>query len=64
LHGINAQLDKLEIKIKPTDDKEIQTELFFDEGQIVMELEGLEFSGTGLITDPETNVQDRLTVHA
>ena len=29
-----------------------------------MELEGLEFSGSGLITDPETNVQDRLTVHA
>ena len=40
------------------------SDLFFDSGQIVMELNGLEFAGSGHITDPSTGVQESLTFNA
>lgn len=40
------------------------SDLFFDAGQIVMEINGLEFAGTGFITDPSTGIQESLTFNA
>jgi hypothetical protein len=40
----------------------METELFFDEGQIVMEIEGLQFVGKGSITDKETGVQENISL--
>ena len=32
----------------------VNTDLFFDQGQVVMEINGLEYHGKGKITDPTT----------
>jgi hypothetical protein len=42
----------------------VETDLFFDQGQIVMELAGLEYIGSGKITDPETGVQEKIDLSA
>ena len=55
LKDFNAKIDDIEIQIQPHNG-DMTTELFFDDGQIVMEIEGLEFVGKGRITDPESGV--------
>jgi hypothetical protein len=51
LTEINANIDNLTLKIQPGKGKgkwdDVTTDLFFDQGQIVMELTGLEYVGTG-----------------
>ena len=60
LTEINANIDNLSPQIKPTSGSSgwdgIETDLFFDQGQIVMEMNGLEYVGSGKITDPETGI--------
>ena len=59
LTEINANIDDLSLKIQPEgggDWDKMTSDLFFDNGQIVMELNGLEFAGSGHITDPSTGV--------
>lgn len=67
LTEINANVDQLDMRIKPRQGQEwddIHSDLFFDQGQLVLEVGDLEFSGTGLITDPETKVQAKIELHA
>lgn len=67
---INANIDNLTLRIQPISSKgkgkwdDVKTDLFFDQGQIVMELSGLEYVGTGKITDPETGVQEQIDLRA
>lgn len=42
----------------------MQTDVFFDQGQVVAEIGGLHYEGTGTLTDPNTGIQERLTVSA
>lgn len=48
-----VNVDKINIKITPEDGKEwesITSDVFFDEGQIVMEMKDLEIRGSGEIS--------------
>jgi hypothetical protein len=61
LTQINANIDNLSLEIRPRDNggwQKLDTELFFDQGQIVMEIGGLEYHGVGRITDPQTGQQE------
>lgn len=67
LQEINANIDNLDLKILPKSGAawdSLQSDLFFDGGQIVTELSNLEFVGNGLITDPETGVQETIEIKA
>ena len=73
LTEINANIEKLEMKLCPqgnsslsVDKKwsELKTELFFDNGQIVMEIDGLAYSGAGVITDPASGIQETIELSA
>jgi hypothetical protein len=66
LSEIDASLDNLSLEIKPFSGEwdSLNTELFFDQGQIVMEINGLEFVGSGTITDPNTGKQDTVNLKA
>ena len=67
LTEINANIDQLDLRVKPKEGQawdNINSDLFFDQGQVVMEVNDLEFSGSGLITDPETKVQEKIDLHA
>jgi len=74
LTEINANIDNLSLQIKPVSEggaekskgmwDSVDTDLFFDQGQIVMELNGLEYIGSGKITDPETGVQEKIDLQA
>jgi len=59
LEEVGARIDNINLRIEPIDggnwDK-IKSDLFFDQGQIVTEIQGLHYIGTGLITDPNTGV--------
>jgi len=48
----------LSLRIEPKEGsfENVKSELFFDQGQIVMELSDLKFVGHGMLTDPETSV--------
>jgi len=48
----------LSLRIEPREGsfESVKSELFFDQGQIVMELSNLKFTGNGMITDPESGV--------
>ena len=59
LTEVNANVDEFSTKIIPKELQkwaEVKSELFIDQGEIVMELENLAFSGEGLITDPDTGI--------
>jgi len=64
LTDIDLAIDNLALRIQPKDNDggrspkwhEIKTDLFFDQGQIVMELNDLQYVGSGMITDPESGV--------
>jgi hypothetical protein len=73
LTEINANIDNLSLKIQPVNQgkggkkakwDDVKTDLFFDQGQIVMEISGLEYQGTGKITDPQTGVQEEIKLKA
>ena len=73
LTEINANIDNLSLKIQPVERPgkgkirrwdDVKTDLFFDQGQIVMELTGLEYTGTGKITDPKTGTQETINMKA
>jgi len=66
LAEINANIDAFSMRIVPKEGDNwdsVQSDLFFDQGEIVMELNGLMFVGAGLITDPETGVQERIELN-
>jgi len=63
LEELNANIDNLDLKILPKSGGEwanLESDLFFDAGQIVTELSNLEFKGSGVITDKETGVQENI----
>jgi hypothetical protein len=65
LEEFNARIDNINLKIEPTENgnwDKIKSELFYDQGQIVTEITGLQYKGTGQITDPETGVQDTINL--
>ena len=69
LTELNVRLDNLEMKLKQStktnsENHDLQTELFFDDGQIVMEIDGLEYSGEGMITDPTSGIQETVSITA
>lgn len=63
---VNANLDEFSVSILPKHSGEwdnVKSDLFFDQGEIVMELENLEFVGNGLITDPESGIQEKIKMN-
>jgi hypothetical protein len=58
LTEVNAKVDELDMKIVPPGHKwdEVASDLFFDKGQLVLEINNLEFKGHGKISDPETGI--------
>ena len=63
LTEINANVDEFTTRIVPKKSQEweeVKSDLFIDQGEIVMELENLEFAGSGLITDPDTGIQEKI----
>ena len=67
LTQINANIDNLSLAIRPQENggwEKIETELFFDQGQIVLEISGLEYFGNGRITDPKTGQQEDIELKA
>jgi hypothetical protein len=67
LDEVNANIDNLDLKILPKSGGEwdkLQSDLFFDQGQIVTELSNLEFKGNGVITDPETGIKEEIELRA
>merc|ERR1711998_288986 len=66
LTEVNANLDEFTTKILPKQSaswESVKSDLFFDQGEIVMELENLEFVGNGMITDPETGIQEKIKMN-
>ena len=66
LASIGADVKKLHMRIMPRDGKywdDIESELFFDQGQIVMEINNLEYAGHGEIADSAGN-KGMLAMHA
>jgi len=79
LTEINANMDTMSLHIKPIGQNNkwnikkkstvkswdsVETDLFFDQGQIVMEMNGLEYVGSGKITDPASGVQEKIELEA
>ena len=71
LTEVNANIDALSTNIRPKEKDEVtdmskdawdsvKSDLFIDQGEIVMELEGLQWAGDGMITDPETGIQEKI----
>ena len=63
LTEINANVDEFTTNIQPKKEsgwEDVKSDLFIDQGEIVMELENLEFAGDGLITDPDTGIQEKI----
>ena len=63
LTEINANVDEFTTKIQPKKEsgwEAVKSDLFIDQGEMVMELENLEFAGDGLITDPDTGIQEKI----
>lgn len=59
---IKSKLTNIEIKIQPrgADWESLQLELFFDEGQLILEGHDLEFTGSGSIEDPTTKAVEKI----
>ena len=60
-----ARIDNIKLRIEPIEDSswdKIRSDLFFDQGQIVTEISGLHFVGSGQITDPDTGMQDTISL--
>ena len=55
------------MRVQPKEGKNwdaIDSDLFFDQGQIVMEINGLELAGKGSITDPESGETEEVSLRA
>lgn len=66
LASLGADVKQLHMRIMPQDGKywdDIESELFFDQGQIVMEINNLSYAGHGEITDSAGN-SGVLALHA
>lgn len=52
----------VKLKIQPSHGKwkELRLEMIVDEGQVVLEMHELQFSGSSKVKDPETNKQERI----
>ena len=67
LTEINANIENLSFRIQPVkgwNDQKLETELFFDDGQIVMEINGLAYVGQGRILDPESGQVEDISLEA
>lgn len=67
LSEVDVSLTDVVLQIKPDIDRnwdQIATDVFFDQGQIVTEVGGLHYEGTGTLTDPSTGHQETLTISA
>jgi hypothetical protein len=66
LTDIDATINNLDLRVKPKngDWNKIESDLFFDQGQIVMEIAGLEFSGLGSISDRRSGRVDDIKIKA
>lgn len=67
LSDVDASLTDVRLQIKPDADRSwdhMQTDVFFDQGQIVAEVGGLHYEGTGTLTDPSTGIQETVRVSA
>ena len=63
LTDVNANIDNLKLQMEPISEEgwdQIETDLFFDQGQVVMEINGLQFVGEGTITDPQTGMSEEI----
>ena len=60
---VNANIESLQTKIIPKSLgawESVKSDLFFDQGQIVMEISNLQFFGNGMVVDPDTGVKERI----
>eukprot|EP00356_Strombidium_inclinatum_P013346 CAMPEP_0170482128 /NCGR_PEP_ID=MMETSP0208-20121228/2281_1 /TAXON_ID=197538 /ORGANISM="Strombidium inclinatum, Strain S3" /LENGTH=692 /DNA_ID=CAMNT_0010754929 /DNA_START=16 /DNA_END=2091 /DNA_ORIENTATION=- len=64
--GDSGALENLAMRVKPKEASwsNIDSDLFFDQGQIVMEINGLEFSGNGMVVDSKSGSKDRIFFNA
>mmetsp|Transcript_27462 Transcript_27462/g.20625 ORF Transcript_27462/g.20625 Transcript_27462/m.20625 type:complete len:231 (+) Transcript_27462:77-769(+) len=66
LPDLDTKLTNIRLNIQPTSksQKKIDTELLLDEGQIVVEMHGLEFAGSARLQDPETKKNQKVAISA
>lgn len=63
LTDINAQLDRVNLKIKAEEGYDPEnSDLFFDDENMIISLTNLMYEGTAFITDMETNVKESITI--
>lgn len=62
LSDIYTKMTNIFLKIQPNhkDWDNLKLEMMVDEGQILLEMHDLEFSGNGLIEDPKTKNKERI----
>lgn len=67
LTEINANIDNLALEMAPIDNgqwHEVKSDLFFDQGQIVVEMQELEYRGEGQISDPQSGKKEVIRLSA
>ena len=66
LYDLNTVMTNISIKVQPRNEnwEDLQLELFFDEGQLVLEGHELEFAGSGLVVDPTTQAVEKIEFRA
>ena len=67
LTEIDAKIDNLALEMAPIDNghwHEVKSDLFFDQGQIVVEMQELEYRGEGQITDPQSGKKENILLQA
>lgn len=59
-------MTNISIKVQPRNEnwEDLQLELFFDEGQLVLEGHELEFAGSGMVVDPQTKAVEKVEFRA
>ena len=65
--NVNANLKEMRMRIAPRGGQEwdaVETDLFFDQGQIVMEVNNLEYRGAAQLSDPRTGKEGVLKMQA
>lgn len=66
LQDIGTKMTNVKMGIQPRIKKweALQLEVFLDEGQIIMEMHDLEFSGKGMIEDPDSGAKESVAISA
>ena len=66
LPDLDTQMTNVSLSVQPRVKSwdNLQLEVFFDEGQIIMEMHDLEFAGNGTIIDPQSEIKERIEFHA